>query len=201
MFNLLRVPRTRRFLKAFLYLWLIATVSRIALPASVPAQSSAVVAPTSHYERPLNGNGLLGERVIVFVHGIFGDANNTWTSSQRSYWPRMLTVDPAFRDYDVYVVNFESPKWGNTFTVDEVVTSLQNQLSNDQVFEKHQEVILVCHSLGGIIAQEFLLTFRQYASKVSIMYFFAVPSEGSPAQASDAFARRVFVPLASGRRL
>jgi pimeloyl-ACP methyl ester carboxylesterase len=131
-------------------------------------------APASHYER-----GPLHDRVIVFVHGIFGDANGTWTSSAGAYWPKLLLSDRAFDDSDVYVANYDTPTHGNTMTVDEVMTSLNSGLTADGVFEKHREVVFVCHSLGGIVVQQLLLTFRDHANRVPFVYFFSVPEEGS----------------------
>ena len=87
--------------------------------------------------------------MIVFVHGIFGDADTTWRFSPNTYWPRLLLTDETFRQSDVYVANYSSPYFGNTMNLDEVVTNLNNRLTSDEVFSKHREVVFVCHSLGG----------------------------------------------------
>jgi pimeloyl-ACP methyl ester carboxylesterase len=139
------------------------------------ATSSAL----SHYERPSAKGGPYNERVIVFVHGIFGNADDTWRYPPDVYWPKLLLMDDAFKDTDIYVADYESPYLGNTMTVGEVAASLNNRLKSDSVFSKHREVILVCHSLGGIIVQELLLTHREYAKQVPFIYFFATPQTGS----------------------
>ena len=64
-------------------------------------------------------------------------------------------------------------------TVDEVAASLNSQLESDEVFSGHREVIFVCHSLGGIIVQQLLLTHREYAKQVPLIYFFATPQTGA----------------------
>src|SRR3984957_5758219 len=135
--------------------------------------------PTSHYVRPSNDTGPFKDRAIVFVHGIFGDSISSWTASNGAYWPELLLKDTAFDKYDIYVANYDSPAFGNTFTVDEVVASLQSRLVANKVFEQHHEVVFVCHSLGGIIVQQLLLTYRAQASRVPFVYFFSVPAEGS----------------------
>ena len=116
---------------------------------------------------------------MVFVHGIFGDADSTWRYSPSVYWPRLLLTDDAFRDSDIYVANYPSPYLGNTMNVDEVVTNLNNRLVSDEVFSKHHEVVFVCHSLGGVIVQRLLLTFRLYAQQVPFIYFFSTPETGA----------------------
>jgi hypothetical protein len=141
----------------------------------LPSGSSA----QSHYERPSTKGGPYKERVVVFVHGIFGDADGTWRYSPSVYWPRLLLTDEAFQGSDLYVAAYSSPYLGNTMNVDEVVTNLNNRLISDEVFTKHREVVFVCHSLGGIVVQRLLLTFREYARQVPFIYFFSTPETGA----------------------
>jgi len=145
---------------------------------------SAVTPPSgpssqSHYERPSAKGGPYKQRVVVFVHGIFGDADATWRYSASVYWPKLLLTDDSFRDSDVYVAGYSTPYLGNTMNVDEVVTNLNNRLVSDEVFSKHREVVFVCHSLGGLIVQRLLLTFRGYAKQVPFIYFFSTPETGA----------------------
>src|SRR6266851_8239265 len=102
-------------------------LSQLNLAADI--NSGPVAKPTSHYERPSKKNDPYKDRVIVFVHGIFGDANSTWTSpSNGAYWPKLLLNDQEFDDFDVYVANYDSPVVGNRMTVDEVATNLNSRL-------------------------------------------------------------------------
>lgn len=126
-----------------------------------------------HYERNQHK-----ERVIVFVHGLFGDATSTWTCPAKTYWPGMLLKDHAFDDSDIYVASYNTPYVGNTMTIDDVVANLDNRLENDRIFE-HRDVVFVAHSLGGLIVQRFLLTHREYAKRVKVIYFFATPETGA----------------------
>jgi pimeloyl-ACP methyl ester carboxylesterase len=147
-----------------------------ARPAIPPTSGSAA---QSHYERPGTKGGLYKERVVVFVHGIFGNSDSTWRYSPRVYWPRLLLTDEAFRDSDVYVASYTSSYLGNTMTVDEVVANLNNRLISDGIFSKHREVVFVCHSLGGLVVQRLLLTFREHAQQVPFIYFFSTPETGA----------------------
>jgi pimeloyl-ACP methyl ester carboxylesterase len=152
------------------------------------AAGSTLSSSTSHYERPTGGKGLFKNRVIVFVHGLFGTASDTWTSSEGAYWPQLLLDDTAFNDSDIYVASYESPYFGNTMTVDELVVSLNDRFTADGVFENHREVVFVCHSLGGIVVEQFLVTYqKQYADKVPFVFLFAVPNEGSQVAALGQF--------------
>ena len=102
----------------------------------------------SHYERNEKK-----DRVIVFVHGIFGNATDTWTCSAARYIGlRYSLQDASFADSDVYVVAYDTPYFGNRMTIDEVVSSMANRFENDKVFS-HREVVFVAHSLGGLVVK------------------------------------------------
>jgi pimeloyl-ACP methyl ester carboxylesterase len=126
-----------------------------------------------HYERNQRK-----ERVIVFVHGLFGDATSTWTCPAGAYWPSMILKDHAFDDSDIYIASYDTPYVGNRMTIDDVVANLDNRLESDRIFE-HQDVVFVVHSLGGLIVQRFLLTHREYAKQVKLIYFFSTPETGA----------------------
>ena len=50
------------------------------------------------------------EKVVVFIHGITGDADKTWRNKEsEAYWPTLLTEDPDFAEFDIYVVSYPSP--------------------------------------------------------------------------------------------
>src|ERR1039458_2960865 len=100
------------------------------LTAGTPVAEVAASA-RSHYERPTSKSGPYKQRVIVFVHGLFGNAEDTWTNSQtHAYWPKLLLSDPRFNDSDIYVANYASPHFGNTMNVDEIAKSLESRLAD-----------------------------------------------------------------------
>lgn len=143
-------------------------------PAHPPSVNAATTSSISHYER--NDKKA---RVIVFVHGIFGSAQDTWTCSKGSfYWPKELLSDPAFADSDVYVAAYDTPYFGNHMTIDEVVSNLASRFQSDGVFS-HREVVFVAHSLGGLIVQRFLLTHREFAKQVPLIMFYSTPETGA----------------------
>jgi len=117
-------------------------------------------------------------RVLVFVHGIFGDAGNTWTAPPDTYWPDLVAHDTAFGNADIYVAAYDTGLT-NKMRIDQVVTTLEERFADAGVFARHQQVILVCHSLGGLIMQEYLLTNRDDAKKVPFIYFYSTPQTGA----------------------
>jgi pimeloyl-ACP methyl ester carboxylesterase len=117
--------------------------------------------------------------VIVFVHGVLGNARTTWLNGS-SYWPEMLTRDKTFDGQDIYVYDYQSPRLHKTFSIDEVADNLRLVLSTDGVL-RYKEMTFVSHSMGGIITRAFLLRYHsQVVPKVRFLYFFATPTTGSP---------------------
>jgi beta-glucosidase-like glycosyl hydrolase/pimeloyl-ACP methyl ester carboxylesterase len=121
-------------------------------------------------------------RVIIFVHGIFGDGIQTWTNPENNaYFPALVRDDPTFKDADIWVHDFPSPKRGRTYTIDELADHLRKYLNNDNVITNHQDVIFVAHSMGGLITRAYLLKNRDQlpAARVPMLYFYSTPTTGS----------------------
>lgn len=143
--------------------------------ANGSAASDAGQSVGAHYER---NDGK--ERVIVFVHGIYGSAAGTWTCPRTGLtWPKMLLSDKAFDNADIYVAQYPTNFTGNLMSIDDQVGNLMNRLEGDKVFSKHNEVVFVAHSMGGLIVQRLLLTHHDLAPKVRFIYFLSTPQEGS----------------------
>ena len=64
-------------------------------------------------------------------------------------------------------------------SIDDQVSNLMNRLEGDKLFSKHNEVVFVAHSMGGLIVQRLLLTHHDLAPKVRFIYFLSTPQEGS----------------------
>ena len=120
------------------------------------------------------------ESVIVFVHGVTGNATSTWTNEQtHAYWPHLVASDPVFRGEDVFIYDYPSPKFGTSYNINELAEDLRLTLS-DNVVAKHRRLIFLVHSMGGLVVRQYLLKYRDVAEKVAFIYFYATPTTGSP---------------------
>jgi pimeloyl-ACP methyl ester carboxylesterase len=129
----------------------------------------------SHFEGPQ-----ASDRVIIFVHGIFGKPDDTWRANSNTYWPTLLSQDAEFPKADVFVASYPSPFFGNKMNVSEMASLLEAELEAAHIDKKYKEILFVCHSLGGIIVQQMLLDYRDvYVPKTKLIYFFATPMYGS----------------------
>lgn len=119
------------------------------------------------------------DRVIVFINGIFGDAVDTWRNSNGTYWPELLSHDGAFKDADIYIHSFDSPKLATAQNIEELALRMGSYLYTDRVFETHKQVVFVCHSMGGLVTRAYLLAAHPPADKVPMIYFFSTPTTGA----------------------
>jgi len=130
--------------------------------------------PSGRYVR-----GPAKNRVFVFVHGVHGSPSDTWRAANGTYWPNLLKADSAFENSDIYVAGYNTPYTGSMATVSDVAESLFQYTETDKVFQDHQEVVFVCHSLGGLVVEQMLLQHRSIATKIPFIVFYSTPHTGS----------------------
>jgi pimeloyl-ACP methyl ester carboxylesterase len=115
--------------------------------------------------------------VIVFIHGLGGNARQTWTNPSGAFWPDLVYGDPTFAQSDVLVVDYETTIRGEQTTA-AVALSVDGFLRRQSVWT-YQNIVLVAHSLGGIIARQIIVNNPAHAGKVKLMYLLAAPMGGS----------------------
>jgi triacylglycerol esterase/lipase EstA (alpha/beta hydrolase family) len=116
---------------------------------------------------------------VVFVHGIFGTKNDSWVNKGKSF-PTLLATDPRLeKNVDVFLFEYFTPKFSTAASIVGLADQLRGSLEDNRVFEDHQQVVFLSHSMGGIIVRQFLLTKRDRVAKVPMLYFYATPTNGS----------------------
>jgi pimeloyl-ACP methyl ester carboxylesterase len=142
------------------------------LTACAFTQPNAATSPRYAFPR------ISADRVIVFVHGIFGDTLTTWQNTQGQYFWEFFRGDKVYRNTNIYVYGFPSRFFSSSFTINEAVADLYTRLKNDDVFE-HKQVLFVAHSMGGLVVEELLLRYRELASQVPLIFLISTPHEGA----------------------
>lgn len=111
---------------------------------------------------------------LVFVHGFYG-GKNTWGK-----FPELLrdTIDcnVAMYGFDSWYI----PIFGKSTTIHHLAEGLLSELKANDCF-KADELILVGHSLGGLVIRQLLLNLelKKQAHNIKKIAFFAVPHDGS----------------------
>jgi pimeloyl-ACP methyl ester carboxylesterase len=94
---------------------------------------------------------------VVFVHGILSSIENAWLAKTGAFWPKMLCDEKSIDDVGVYLFNYRADAFSGTYSIDDAVDAMREYFRLDEVWSQEQ-VIFVCHSMGGIVARRFLVT-------------------------------------------
>jgi pimeloyl-ACP methyl ester carboxylesterase/uncharacterized protein YigE (DUF2233 family) len=118
--------------------------------------------------------------LVLFIHGIFGDTIGTWKKPGKPSLPDYLVQLPEFsQGYDTFAFGYASDLLRNgSFSIPEAAKALKSDWDYYQ-FEKYQRVVIVAHSMGGLVAVEALSTFADMRAKVPLLVTFATPYSGS----------------------
>lgn len=123
--------------------------------------------------------------VIVFVHGVMGDAVGTWKFgrwfSDDVFWPCLLQKQPIFNGANIYLYGFRSTMLSQSPTITEAADRLFSDLESDDVF-RHSHITFVAHSMGGLIVTRMLLRHADRSDvvgRVRLVMFYGTPGTGA----------------------
>jgi pimeloyl-ACP methyl ester carboxylesterase len=118
--------------------------------------------------------------LVLFIHGLGGSGEETWDK-----FPELLRQDEEFAGkYQIAFFSYPTMLLRVVFTrkaptIQELAAGLRTQIDNRYADFRH--VVLVCHSLGGLIARKYFLD--EFKAKrqtpVKGIVLFAVPNNGA----------------------
>lgn len=113
--------------------------------------------------------------LFVFVHGWGGDERDTWGNFRD-----FLEKDARLKDYKTISYGYPTSLLGHSPAIEHITNNLEQTLRN--CCSQFKEYIFVTHSMGGIVAKEYILEFlrRGQASelKVNRIFLIATPNTG-----------------------
>ncbi|WP_165418847.1 esterase/lipase family protein [Rhizobium ruizarguesonis] len=154
---------------------------------------------------------------VVFIHGLNGNLERTWTSGERSnaeFWPRWL--EDELPNVAVWSVGYPAArvKWGGgvAMAIEDRAPSILHRLLVIPELA-NGTIVLVGHSMGGVIIKEILrlaesraggdATAASFESRVRKTGFIATPHQGSwmssVAKAASALIRPTAATLSLSR--
>ncbi len=118
---------------------------------------------------------------IIFVHGLLSDGDGCWRSDDLVYWPDLVAHEDSLATSGVYVFSYRTAAFSGGYSIGDAVEALKAYLELDGLLTL-RTLVFVCHSMGGIVARQFLVT-RQatlIANSTRIgLFLVASPSLGS----------------------
>ncbi|MFM8276109.1 MAG: alpha/beta fold hydrolase [Cyanobium sp.] len=136
---------------------------------------------------------------VLFIHGLGGSGTDTWTSDGQlkdgeasqdfvSFFPAVLAADFPELRFLTLEYSAEATRWADNLRWNElhrVAAAVLEYLQGSGIGEK--PLIIVAHSLGGIVAKELLKTSyesmnprkKAFFSSVRAISFLATPHKGS----------------------
>jgi hypothetical protein len=120
------------------------------------------------------------DTLLLFIHGIFGDTLKTWSTESGPSLPEIILKRDEFsKNIDAYAFGYASSIVGSgSFSVTEAAKSLKATWDYEN-FSKYKRVILVAHSMGGLIALEALTTYSDMREKVVTLVTYSTPYNGA----------------------
>jgi HAD superfamily phosphoserine phosphatase-like hydrolase len=119
------------------------------------------------------------KRLILFVYGLGGDPQNTWGN-----FPAIIRSDPKLQEYDIGFFRYPTSLFRLPFSkkypkIQTLADALRTVIENK--YADYKSIILVCHSLGGLIGRKYLLeeVKNERPLKVSGVLLYAVPNDGT----------------------
>ncbi|KAK9769406.1 putative DUF676 domain-containing protein [Seiridium cardinale] len=124
---------------------------------------------------------------LIFVHGLGGGSEHTWIHDG-VLWPRdLLPEEDAFEATSIHTFGYDSDfKKSSTLNIQDVSKSLlSSTLNNPYISASQCPIILVGHSMGGLVMKRAYVLAKQlpiyqsFAQLVRAMVFLATPHTGS----------------------
>lgn len=123
------------------------------------------------------------KNLVIFIHGLFG-SKSTWENKNEEYLTDILYSQPEIRgNFDLGNLNYKSKIIKKYFllkkdqlTIKELSKMLETEIN--VIGKKYENIILIGHSMGGIIAKQYILDNIEN-NKVKLYISIATPHLGS----------------------
>ncbi|KAF2761174.1 hypothetical protein EJ05DRAFT_483569 [Pseudovirgaria hyperparasitica] len=129
---------------------------------------------------------------LIFVHGLGGGSRKTWSKSSSNFhfWPKeWLPNDPDFENVRIHSFGYKadwSERRESILNIQDFAHSLLGEVQDSpHIRRSRTKIILVGHSMGGIVIKKAYVVARQkalyseFASRVRAIHFLATPHRGS----------------------
>jgi len=122
------------------------------------------------------------DTTVVFIHGINSDRECWKNKETERYWFELLEKETNLSTIGIYLFSYQTGIFSGNYNLSDVVDLLYERFRIDKVINS-PKIIFVCHSMGGIIARQFLVREQVYLYQEGLrkvgLFLVASPSLGS----------------------
>jgi hypothetical protein len=160
-------PKNKSILIPVILFILLSTTVGIVKP--IPSTVALDLPPA---ERDLATN----RKLLIFMHGWNGDPAHTWNR-----FPQLVQADKKFADFNILLINYPTFFARRNLGITEMAHWINEKLNREGIYARHDEIWIVAHSMGGLIARELLVANRiqQSNNKFHLLIEIATPHKGA----------------------
>lgn len=124
------------------------------------------------------------EITYIFIHGLMSDSEKCWTNDNGTFWPDLIKAKPEFGNGSIFLSGYHTDINSGIYDIRqcamEALQFLKLKRADGLRPIDSQNLVFICHSLGGIICRH-ILEFEQniFRQKKIGLILLASPSEGS----------------------
>ena len=104
--------------------------------------------------QPLEKMEKIRNGVIIFVHGLNGNPESTWTNDAGQSWIHLMQQEAALKNFDYYTFGYGTDIVLDKTQISDAVATLRNHIDGE--FSGYSHLVIVAHSMGGLIARNAL---------------------------------------------
>ncbi|USK82623.1 putative lipase [Peribacillus frigoritolerans] len=121
------------------------------------------------------------DKVIIFVHGLNGDAVETWKKKNDKPLPDLLDEEEELKDFEVYTYGYRTGFLLKQYNINQIAELLMTEVMD--VF-RGKDLYFIGHSQGGLVIQKMIINLvdkekKEYTEKIKGIIYLAVPFEGA----------------------
>jgi pimeloyl-ACP methyl ester carboxylesterase len=120
------------------------------------------------------------DSVLVFIHGWNGDVNETWQQ-----FPKLACDDPRLSHTDIISVGYPTYMKQSGFPIVVTASWIYERLVDRPDFRDSDKVVIIAHSMGGLIAREIALMAPTSKIRLHIVGIITIASPHNGADVSS----------------
>jgi hypothetical protein len=142
--------------------------------------------------RLITGRG--SDHLIIFVHGLWGDANASFKPASGASWPELMANDSAvssdqisLSSYDTMLLTFSEPssQSAQKETIPQIAAHALSEIEAAGVVDRYKRLVFIGYSAGGLVLKSMMIQASAakattLISRTEAIFLVSTPAEGPP---------------------